>query len=101
MHGPRFLLCIYLKKGDKTCFTDVQFSFRSGVSRVDAIFAFQSIFNRILCKQQTFIFCFLDNEKAFDCVDRTKLWKQLFNSGIQEKMLTIIRYLYDKVKCCV
>ena len=34
-------------------------------------------------------------------VDQTKLWKKLFNSGIQGKMLTIIRSLYDKVKCCV
>ena len=34
-------------------------------------------------------------------VDQTKLWKKLFNSSIQGKMLTIIRSLYDKVKCCV
>ena len=43
----------------------------------------------------------MDYQKAFKSVDRTKLWKKLFNSGIQGKMLTIIRSLYDKVKCCL
>ena len=38
---------------------------------------------------------------AFNSGDRTKLWKKIFNSGIQGKMLTIIRSLYDKVKCCL
>ena len=40
---------------------------------------------------------------TFDSIDRTELCKKLhvFNSGIQGNMLTIIKCLYDKVKCCV
>ena len=68
---------------DHNILTDVQFGFRSGLSTVDAIFVFQSIINRILCKNKRLYCCFVDYQKAFDSVDRTKLWKKLFNSGIQ------------------
>ena len=84
-------------EGNHNIPTDVQFGLRSGLSTVDAIF-FQSIINRILCKNKLLYCCFGDYQKEFDSVDRTKLCKKLFNSGLQGKMLTIIRSLYDKVK---
>lgn len=40
-------------------------------------------------------------QNTFDSVHRTKLWKTLFNSGMNGKMLSIIISLYEKVKCCV
>ena len=60
--------------------TDVQFGIRSGLSTVDAIFVYQSIYqsiiNRILCKNKRLYCCFVGYQKAFDSVDRTKLWKK-------------------------
>ena len=33
--------------------------------------------------QKNIYFCFIDYAKAFDCVDRNKLWKILKEMGIQ------------------
>ena len=43
----------------------------------------------------------LISKKAFDSIDRTKLWKCLFNCGLHGKMLTSIMSIYCKVKTCV
>ena len=82
--------------------TDAQFGFKQGFSTVDAIFVLQSIINRNLSKKGGRLYCcFIDYKKAFDLIDRSKLWCKLIKQGIQGKMLKIIRSLYENVKSCV
>ena len=39
-------------------------------------------------------FCFIDNAKAFDCVDYNKLWKILKELGIPDHLTCLLRNLY-------
>jgi len=48
------------------------------------------------------LFCtFIDYEKAFDSVQRGLLWGKLLNSGVDGKVLRVIRDMYAKTKSCV
>ena len=55
---------------------------------------------RTKLKQSTFT-AFVDFKKAYDFINRDKLWKRLFESGISGKMLNAIISLYKYVSSCV
>ena len=40
-------------------------------------------------------FCFIDNAKAFDCVDHNKLWKILKEIGLSDHLTCLLRNLYS------
>ena len=44
--------------------------------------------------QKKVYFCFIDYEKAFDCVDHNKLWKILKEMGIPDHLTCLLRNLY-------
>ena len=44
---------------------------------------------------------FVDYQKAFDTIDRTKLWTKLLSSGISGRILKVIKNLYSQAKSCV
>ena len=44
--------------------------------------------------QKNIYFCFIDNAKAFDCVDHNKLWKILQEMGIPDHLTSLLRNLY-------
>ena len=44
--------------------------------------------------QRNVYFCFIDYAKAFDCVDRNKLWKILKEMGIPDHLTCLLRNLY-------
>ena len=44
--------------------------------------------------QKNIYFCFIDYAKAFDCVDRNKLWKILKEMGIPDYLTGLLRNLY-------
>ena len=44
--------------------------------------------------QKNIYFCFIDNTKAFDCVDHSKLWKLLKEMGISDHLTCLLRNLY-------
>ena len=44
--------------------------------------------------QKNIYFCFLDYDKAFDCVDHNKLWKTLKEMGIPDHLTCLLRNLY-------
>ena len=44
--------------------------------------------------QKNIYFCFIDNVKAFDCVDHHKLWKILKEMGIPDHLTHLLRNLY-------
>ena len=39
-------------------------------------------------------FCFIDYDKAFNCVDHNKLWKILKEMGIPDHLICLLRNLY-------
>ena len=44
--------------------------------------------------QKNIYFCFIDYDKAFDCVDHNKLWKILKEVGIPDHLTCLLRNLY-------
>ena len=44
--------------------------------------------------QKNIYLCFIDYAKAFDCVDRNKLWKILKEMGILDHLTCLLRNLY-------
>ena len=44
--------------------------------------------------QKNICFCFIDYDKAFDCVDHNKLWKILKEMGISDHLTCLLRNLY-------
>ena len=46
--------------------------------------------------QKNIYFCFIDNTKAFDCVDHNKLWKIPQEMGIPDHPTCLLRNLYQE-----
>ena len=44
--------------------------------------------------QKNIYFCFIDYDRAFDCVDHNKLWKILKKMGIPDHLTCLLRNLY-------
>ena len=44
--------------------------------------------------QKNIYFCFIDDAKAFDCVDHNKLWKILKEMGIPDHLTCLLRNLH-------
>ena len=44
--------------------------------------------------QKNIYFCFIDYAKAFDCMDRNKLWKILKEMGIPDHLTCLLRNVY-------
>ena len=56
----------------------------------------------IFAAEKKRLFCaFIDYKKAFDSVQRGLLWRKLLNSGVNGKVLRVIRHMYAKTKSCV
>ena len=81
--------------------TDAQYGFQPNRSTIDAIFALQSLISQKLNNKQRLYCCFIDYQKAFDTVNREKLWYILVKAGITGKLLRIIRSLYTDVRACI
>ena len=63
---------------------DVQAGFRKGRGTRDQIANICWIMKKARAFQKNFYFCFIDYAKAFDCVEKNKLWKILKEMGIQD-----------------
>ena len=51
--------------------------------------------------QKNIYFCFINYAKAFDCVDRNKLWKILEEMGIADHLTCLLRNLYSDQEATV
>ena len=74
--------------------TDVQAGFRKGRRTRDQIANIQWIFEKATEFQKNICLCFIDYDKAFDCVDHNKLWKILKEMGIPDHLTCLLRNLY-------
>ena len=63
---------------------DVQAGFRKGRGTRDQIANICWIMEKVRQFQRNIYSCFIDYAKAFDCIDRNKLWKILQEMGIPD-----------------
>ena len=72
----------------------VQAGFRKGRGTRDQIASISWIIKKAREFQKNIYFCFIDYDKAFDCVDHNKLWKILKEMGIPDHLTCLLRNLY-------
>ena len=70
---------------------DVQAGFRKGRGTRDQIASIHWIMEKARGFQKNIYFCFIDYDKAFDCVDHNKLWKILEELGIPDHLTCLQR----------
>jgi exonuclease III len=76
-----------------------QAGFRPGYSTVDNIFVLDHIIKKYLSRKKGKLYCaFIDFQKAFDSVNRKKLWARLWQIGCSTKMLEALMGIYNSVK---
>ena len=75
-------------------FPDVQAGFRKGRGTRDQIVNIRWITEKAREFQKNIYFCFIDYDKAFDCVDHNKLWKIMKEMGIPDHLTCLLRNLY-------
>ena len=73
---------------------DVQDGFRKGRGTGDQIASICWIIEKAKKFQKNIYLCFIDYNKAFDCVDHDKLWKILREMGIPDHLPCLLRNLY-------
>ena len=73
---------------------DVQAGFRKGRGTRDQIANICWIIEKATEFQKNIYFCFIDNVKAFDCLDHNKVWKILKEMGIPDHLTCLLRNLY-------
>ena len=73
-----------------------QAGFREGHSTVDHVFILHCIIRFFLAKKKRLYCLFIDYEKAFDRVEKAFLWQKLLDSGIDGRILTVIKDMYRK-----
>ena len=66
---------------------DVQAGFRKGRGTRDQIANIRWIMEKAREFQKNIYFCFIDYDKAFDCVDHNKVWKILKEMGTRPPYL--------------
>ena len=80
---------------------DEQAGFRKNYSTMDHIFVISSLINLYKHKGKRIYCAFIDYKKAFDLIDRSKLWMKLVGYGINGKLMTVIHNMYLNAKACV
>ena len=74
--------------------SDVQAGFRKGRGIRNQIANICWIMEKAREFQKNIYFCFIDYDKAFNCVDHNKLWEILKEIGIQDHLTCLLRNLY-------
>ena len=77
---------------------DVQAGFRKARGSRDQIANIRWIVKKAKEFQKNIYFCFIDYDKAFDCVDHHKLRKILQEMGIPDHLTCLLRNLYMQVR---
>ena len=74
---------------------DVQAGFRKGRETRDQIANIHWIIEKARGFQNNIYFCFIDYDKAFECVDHNKLWKILKEMGIPDHLTCLLKPLLE------
>ena len=81
--------------------TDIPIGFRKGRGTRDQIANTHWIIEKAREFQKNIYFCFIDYDKAFDCVDNHKLWKLFQEMGILDHLTCLLRNLYASQEATV
>ena len=73
---------------------DVQPGFRKSRGTRGQIANIHWIIEKAREFQKNIYFCFIDCDKAFDCVGQNKLWKILKEMGVPDHLTCLLRNLY-------
>lgn len=94
---------LYLWAEDEDKISAEQAGFRKGYSTIDHIFTLVSLIrNKLNDKRGGKVYAaFIDYRKAFDSVDRNKLWQTLQEMKTSTKYLTLFKSMYNSVQACV
>ena len=95
------LLTKRLKEIIEVILSEEQSGFRNGRSCIDNIFSLQQIIEKHREYNRETYMIFIDYEKAFDRVNREKLWSIMRRRGIPEHLVQVIKKLYDKTQICI
>ena len=80
---------------------DVQAGFRKSRGTRDQIANIHWIIEKAREFQKNIYSCFIDDAKAFDCVNHHKLWKILKEMGIADHLTCLLRNLYASQEATV
>ncbi len=78
-----------------------QAGFRQGFSSNDHILVLHALISLYLNNGKKLHCAFIDYEKAFDTVNRSKLWQKVMSSDINGKIFNVVKNLYKKAKAQV
>lgn len=78
-----------------------QFGFRKSVSCTDALFTLRQISEKAIEYNNDINLLFIDQEKAFDRINRNILWETLENYNVKGQLLDNIRAFYYNCTCVV
>ena len=81
--------------------SEEQGGFRKGRGCVDQVFTLRTLIEKHREKKKDLFVCFMDLEKAYDKVSRSKLWEVLEEYDINGKLLKGIKYFYRNSRACV
>ena len=73
---------------------DFQAGFKKGRRTKNKVPTFAAWLKKRASSKKTIYFCFIDYAKAFNCVDRNKLWKILKEIEIPNHLTCLLRNLY-------
>ena len=84
-------------------FCKEQAGFRKGYSTIDHIFTLVTMVKKKLNNKRggKVYVAFIDYKKAFDTVDREKLWETLQKLKTSSKMVNMLKSMYSSVQACV
>jgi hypothetical protein len=85
----------------KRLLSEFQAGFRRGYSTVDQVFTLNSIIQSRRNKNFPTYVAFIDFKKAFDRVPREALWYILSKKGISQRLLNLLKSMYDSSKYAV
>ena len=77
--------------------SDAHFGFKKGGSTVDAVFVLYmySLIEHFIKHNKRL---YVDLKKCFDSINRNSLLYKLFKQGFQDKILRVIKSMYENVK---
>ena len=86
----------YIVDENHTTIGPEQAGFRAGHSTVDHVFTLDCIIDFFSAKKKRLSCLFIDYKKAFDRVERAFLWQKLLDSGVDGRILTVIKDMYER-----
>ena len=78
-----------------------QAGFRRGRSTTEQLFTLRNILEQCNEWNAPLFINYVDFEKAFDSIHRNSLWSIMKHYGIPEKLIKMIKLLYDTFQCAV